>query len=247
MMENLPRPALDLRSPWMNASGVLGFAPPAQWNWGEPMGAFVTNPISISARTPAETRSVIHYPGGFLMHSGLVNPGMRWLLGKIQRWAKSRIPIWVHIIGSSADEIHRMVLALEGQENVAAIELGIPPEASPEIALDYVAAAVGELPVIVNIGLEAVNESWICQLPESGVSAISLGAIRGTLPGQDGNLVTGSLYGPSVLPLTLAAVRSLKKQDLPIIAAGGVFKKADGESLLAAGALAVQLDAVLWF
>jgi dihydroorotate dehydrogenase (NAD+) catalytic subunit len=54
------------------------------------------------------------------------------------------------------------------------------------------------------------------------------------------------LYGPAILPLALAAVRTLRRQPLPVIAGGGVYRKEDGEALLAAGALAVQLDSVLW-
>ena len=66
------------------------------------------------------------------------------------------------------------------------------------------------------------------------------------LPGREARLVSGRLYGPAILPLALNAVRSLKKLGLPVIAGGGVFRKKDGEAMLSAGALAVQLDAVLW-
>ena len=61
-----------------------------------------------------------------------------------------------------------------------------------------------------------------------------------------GKLIAGRLYGPALLPLALAAVYSLRRQSLPVIAGGGVYRKADGEALQAAGAVAVQLDSVLW-
>ena len=43
---------LELSSPWLNASGSLGFVPGADgWPWLEMQGGFVTNPISLSPRS----------------------------------------------------------------------------------------------------------------------------------------------------------------------------------------------------
>ena len=139
-----------------------------------------------------------------------------------------------------------MVRLLEGLEAVSAIELGIAPQAEPEQALRLARAGVGELPLVVNFSLTAAAEVWVDKLAGLGASAVSLGAPRGLLPDGNGKLVAGRLYGPAILPLALAAVRSLRRQALPVIAGGGVYRKADGEGLLAAGATAVQLDSVLW-
>jgi dihydroorotate dehydrogenase (NAD+) catalytic subunit len=240
------RQGLDFRSPWLNAAGSLGFTPPETWVWSEPFGAFVTNPVSLFPRTPAEERAVIPFPGGFLMHSGLPNPGLKGLLAGARRWERAAVPVWVHIIGDTPEEIERIVRVLEGQEAVSAIELGITPQAEPELALRLARAGVGELPLVVNFPLTAAAESWVDKLASLGASAVSLGAPRGLLPGTNGKLAAGRLYGPAVLPLAFAAVRSLRRQPLPVIAGGGVFRKSDGEALLAAGAVAVQLDSVLW-
>jgi dihydroorotate dehydrogenase (NAD+) catalytic subunit len=252
MTELIVRQALDLRSPWLNAAGSLGFAPPETWSWAEPIGAFITNPVSLFPRTPAEERAVIPFPGGFLIHSGLPNPGLKGLLAGARRWERATVPLWVHIIGDAAEEIERMVRVLESQEAVSAIELGIAPLAEPELALKLVRAAVGELPLVVNLPLTDAAEAWVEKLAGLGASAVSLGAPRGLLPaagsrpGANGKLVAGRLYGPAILPLALAAVHALRRQPLPVIAGGGVYRKADGEALLAAGAVAVQLDSVLW-
>jgi len=246
MSELTARQGLDLTSPWLNAAGSLGFTPPETWGWSEPIGGFVTNPVSLFPRTPAEERAVIPYPGGFLMHSGLPNPGLKELLAGVRRWQRAAVPVWVHIIGDTPGEIERMVRVLESLEAVAAIELSLLPGAEPEQALKLVRAGVGELPLVVNFPLTAAAEPWVDRLASLGASAISLGAPRGMLPGANGKLVTGRLYGPAIFPLTLAAVRSLRRQALPVVAGGGVFHKADGEALLAAGAMAVQLDSVLW-
>jgi dihydroorotate dehydrogenase (NAD+) catalytic subunit len=250
MSELSARQELDIRSPWLNAAGSLGYAAPSPetWSWSEPIGAFITNPVSLFPRTPAVERAVIPFPGGFLIHSGLPNPGLKGLLANARRWERSAVPLWVHIIGDTPEEIERMVRVLENQEYVSAIELGISPQAETEQALKLVQAAVGELPLVVNFQLTAAAESWVDKLAGLGASALSLGAPRGLLPaaGAAGKLIAGRIYGPAILPLALAAVRSLRRQPLPVITGGGVYRKADGEALLAAGAVGVQLDSVLW-
>jgi len=63
---------------------------------------------------------------------------------------------------------------------------------------------------------------------------------------ERGELITGRLYGPSLFPRALETVYSAAKIGLPIIGAGGVWSKENAEAMVAAGALAVQVDAALW-
>jgi dihydroorotate dehydrogenase len=76
---------------------------------------------------------------------------------------------------------------------------------------------------------------------DGGASAVSLGAPRGKLVG-----ISGRMYGSGVFPLALRAVESLAGCGVPVIGAGGVYQQRDLEAMLAAGAFAVQVDAVLW-
>ena len=78
-----PRSDLQIPSPWLNAAGMLGFAPGKPWPFDAPQGAFVTNPVSLKPRTPAGNRCLLPYPGGFLLHTGLPNPGLRPSSGAI--------------------------------------------------------------------------------------------------------------------------------------------------------------------
>ncbi len=260
------RQELVLDSPWMNAAGMLGFTPPAgsppmasspppmagftpptRWLLPEPPGAFVTNPISLGPRTPAGELGQWNFPGGVLLHSGLPNPGLSRVLRRYsERWKQSSLPIWVHLFGSNPDEIHQMVIRLEGREGVEAIELGLPPGISGEAALAFIEAAYGELPLVVNLPLTAAGETWLEALPSLGVSAICLSAPRGALPGPAGGLAHGRLYGPALFPLMLAAVQSARRLDLPLIAGAGIYRRNDMQALHDAGAWAVQLDTVLW-
>ena len=239
---------LELSSPWLNAAGSLGFAPGAEtWPLPEMQGGFVTNPISAGQRTPAETRAVLSYPGGSLLHSGLPNPGLKGVLRKYaERWARSSLPVWVHLLADGPDEIHRMALVLEEVEGVAALEVSFPPGAAPEQALAMLEAAVGELAVIACLPLTSAGEAWLKQLPRLGVRGLCLTAPRGALPGPGGAITAGRLVGAGLYPQALAALLSLRQLSLPVVVGSGVFSAAAGRALIAAGAAAVQLDTALW-
>ena len=239
---------LELSSPWLNAAGVLSFAPGADaWPWPEMQGGFVTNPVSANPRTPAEARAALSYPGGSLLHSGLPNPGLKGVLRKYaERWARSSLPVWVHLLADGPDEIRRMALVLEEVEGVAAIEVGFPPGAAPEQAMGMIEAAVGELAVIACLPLTSAGEPWLKQLSRLGVRGLCLTAPRGALPGPGGKIVAGHLVGAGLFPQALAALQNVQPLNLPVVIGSGVFTPADGRALLAAGAAAVQVDTALW-
>jgi dihydroorotate dehydrogenase len=239
---------LELSSPWLNAAGTLGFAPGAEgWNWPEMQGGFVTNPISLNQRTPAETRVVQPYPGGCLLHSGLPNPGLNHVLRKYAtRWSQSSLPLWAHLLADGPDEIHRMVLTLEEVEGVAAVEVGFPPGAPRDLALAMLSAAVGELAVIASLPLTSAGEAWLKEIPRLGVRGLCLSAPRGALPAAGGHINSGRLVGPGLFPQALAALNSVHALGLPVAVGSGVYSVAAGRALLAAGAAAVQIDTALW-
>ena len=238
---------LEISSPFMNAAGALGFTPPARWSWPEPPGAFVTNTVSLSARTPAQTRALLPYPGGYLLHSGLPNPGFKSVLRQhAAAWGRSQLPIWVHLLADKPEEIHAMALRLEEVEGVTALEVGIPPQAQPGLILDLLQAALGELPVIAAVPLNMAGQPWLDKLPALGLRAVTLSAPRGSLPGEAGVLVSGRLCGPGLFPQVLAAVKNLRTLGLPLIAGAGVYSLPNAQTLLQSGAAAIQLDGVLW-
>ncbi len=247
---------LIFRTPLMNAAGTLGFAPETRTavksslrgSWDD-FGAFITNPISLRPRFPTVKPELIEYPGGFLLHSGLPNPGLSSTVGKYaSRWAAAPIPVIIHLMADRPDETFRMVYRLEGLENIAAIELGFAPLLAQDIILMAVEKSLGELPLIVNLPIEQVLTLGP-QVIQAGAAAISLAIPRGALPSlnaDDKSLVGGRLYGPSLFPQSLEVVHNAARLGLPIIGGCGVYQKADADAMLAAGALAVQVDTVLW-
>lgn len=246
-MELSNRQDLLIEPGWMNAAGSLGYAPPPSWPLPTRPVAFVTQPISHQARKPAQDRGVLPFPGGFLLHSGLPNPGLRAVIHEYgPRWARSEVPIWVHLLAESPDRVDRMVRWLEETEGVAAIELSLPPQADDGDALKLVNAALGELPLILSVPLDRCREGWVKAAVRSGVAAITLTAPRGILPDKNGHRLRGRLVGPALLGLGLAAVDHFKEIGIPIILGCGVFDLAGLEQAIHQGAAAVQLDAVLW-
>lgn len=247
---------LEFVKPLMNASGMLGFVPDGRGVVDlERLGAFVTNPISLTARSPAHGTRFLSYPGGFLIHSGHPNPGIKAALRHYaSRWARSPLPVIVHLLATEPDRLTEMAQRLERAEGVVGIEVGLPPGATIETAVAFAhAAAAGDHAVLLRLPFELAREiggaaagQLAARLAEAGVLAASLGPPRGALPGPDGHLVFGRLYGPAIFPLALIAVQALVHAGLNVIGAGGIYSGKQIEAMLAAGAAAVQIDAALW-
>jgi dihydroorotate dehydrogenase (NAD+) catalytic subunit len=238
---------LYFSKPLMNTAGSLGFAPDSRAGISlDSFGAFVTNPFSRRPRMPAAKPAVIQHPGGFLLHTGLPNPGLSAGLKKYAaKWSRADLPIIVHLMADRPEETQRMLRMLEMQENVMAVELGFAPLLANDIILLTLEMCLGELPLMFSLPIEQVL-SLGPRLIQGGAQAISISAPRGALTTEHSRLITGRLYGPSLFPQTLETIYSAAKIGLPIIGAGGVWTKENAEAMLSIGALAVQVDAVLW-
>ena len=238
---------LYFSKPLMNAAGSLGFIPDfrvLEELGSLELGAFVTNPISLRPRLPTAQPAVIEYPGGFLLHTGLPNPGIRGALKNYSaKWTRSELPIIVHLMADRPEETQRMVRLLESHENVMAVELGFAPLLADDIILLTLEMCLGEIPLIFSLPIEQVL-SLGPRLMQDGAQAISIATPRGSLITD--HLTSGRLFGPSLFPQTLNVVDSAARLGIPIIGAGGVWSKQNAEAMLSAGALAVQVDAVLW-
>jgi dihydroorotate dehydrogenase (NAD+) catalytic subunit len=164
------------------------------------------------------------------------------------RWADSKIPVIVHLMADRPEETAQMVQKLEGLENIAAAELGFAPLLASDILLLALEMSLGELPLIVSLPWEQVLTLGP-RIIQAGAIAVSLAAPRGALnagTGEDERLVTGRLYGPGLFPQALEVVRNAVKLGLPIIGGGGVYSQENVRTMLAAGAISVQVDAALW-
>lgn len=241
---------LELKSPLMNAAGSLGFAPdprgPVELSQ---LGAFITNPVSMSPRKVTKGTRYLDFPGGFILHTGHPNPGFRAALHRYKpRWARSPVPVLVHLLFNDIDELLYMLTELEEIAGVSGVEVGLPTQVDVVFIRELIISVSGELPVIIRLPMEraAAIVQALAEELLSTVSAVSIGPPRGALPGAKDSLMYGRLYGPGLFPQTLAAVKTIAQFRVPVIAAGGVYHPGQVEILLKEGAIGVQLDAVLW-
>jgi dihydroorotate dehydrogenase len=243
----MPKHDLSFDPPLMNAAGTLGFFPdrhgPVDWSQ---FGAFVTNPISQARRTPARGERILAYPGGFLLHTGYPNPGFHQALRRYaQRWSRSPLPVIVHLLGREPQQVASMVQQLEAVDGVSGVEVGVDGDATLDTLIALTQAAAGEIPVIMRLPFARALELAPAAI-QAGAMVVSLAPPRGILPGPRGELLQGRQYGPSVFPSALKLARDLLRLGLPTIASGGIYSQEQCSALLSQGALAVQLDAVLW-
>ena len=238
---------LYFSKPLLNAAGSLGFAPDARNGIRlDSFGAFVTNPTSLRPRLPTSHPALVEFPGGFILHTGLPNPGFNAVLKKYSaKWNRAGLPIIVHLMADRPEETQRMVRELENVENVMAVQLGFAPLLADDIILLNLEMCLGEVPLIFALPHEQVLTLGR-ELIDNGASAISVASPRGAIHDKTGNLITGRMYGQSLFPRSLDIVRSAVMSGLPIIGSGGVWSQADVESMLKVGAMAVETDAQLW-
>lgn len=236
-----------LEKPYVNVPGTLGFAPDTRsMPFLQHFGAFITNPISFRSRHPAGRRIFLPFEGGFLLHTGLPNPGLNRAVARFKRrWANAPLPIIVHLLAETPVTLAEMVRKLESLENLMALEIGLPPMCDPTLMAALLEAASGELPLIVYLSPDQIP-ILLEPIKELGPAAVHLAPPRGTLPDKTGDLVTGRLYGSTVFPIMLHALRTLVEADLKVINYGGINTHRQAQTLLENGAMCVSLGEVLW-
>jgi dihydroorotate dehydrogenase (NAD+) catalytic subunit len=247
----------------MPAAGCFGFGSEYdQLVQTEVLGAVVVGPVTGGPRRGSEPPRAVPIPGGVLLHTGLANPGVAVLVKRYARvWARSPVPIIVHVAGTSAEETTGCCRRLSGVEAVAGIELGLPDSITIDQAAAVVRAArdAASRPLIVRLPLapgmadELVGVDALCRVAvDAGADALTVAAPpRGTIwhAGRfvTGQFVRGRLYGPFVLPQALRALRRVAELvKVPLVGCGGIYCAEDALAFLRAGAAAVQVGAALW-
>ncbi|MCS7071586.1 MAG: hypothetical protein NZM00_08780 [Anaerolinea sp.] len=241
--------ALDV--PVMNAAGILGFGDEyAGLIDLSKLGAFVTNPVSLAPRAPASGTRVVTLDHGLLVHTGLPNPGLNKIcLTQRNTWERLGIPVIVHIIAGTPEDVRRCLARLEEEDIVAGVEIGLPDDASAgeAAALVRVAADRAEKPLIARLPFGAGIE-YAQAVSDAGAGGLVVSAPpRGTARDGAGRLVGGRLYSPTIHPIILRQVGQMTRViDVPVVAAGGIRTPQDARDYLQAGAAAVQIDLVAW-
>lgn len=245
--------SLIVSTPVMPAAGTVGFGDRYRSLIDiDKLGAIVTNPATIEPWSPAAGARIVSLDAGVLIHTGLPNPGLAKVISQNRRtWAGLPIPVVLHLVGTSLDQMKRAVEMIDDVDEIAAVELGLRDDIHEADAVELVAeAARMEKPLLARLPFyEAYHLAW--PIAEAGADALVLTAApRGTARDRHtGRLVSGRVYGPLIKPMTLRLVGKLRRQlpaDLPIIASGGIHSPQDARDYIEAGAIAVQVDAATW-
>lgn len=246
-MEVVRKQELILDNGWMNSAGILGFSPPfSYWKNQAPL-AYLTPPLTEKPRPPVANRQVIRFGGGFLLYNGEYNPGLRAVLkAYADRWARSKVPVWVHLLLEDPQSAERMLAQVEGYAGVTAVEVSLLPELNGRQKTDLLQSLRCELPLVLRVPLNQAMEEWINPVTLMGFSGLTIGAPRGSLSDSHGGIVSGWIYAPALFPLALQMLLHWHGLGIPVILGCGVFRQQDALSALELGATAVQLDVILW-
>ncbi|MEA3398047.1 MAG: dihydroorotate dehydrogenase [Chloroflexota bacterium] len=244
---------LPLPHPVMPAAGSFGYGEEYHELLDyDLLGALVTNPVSLRPRKAARPPRSGTRGDHFIIHTGLPNPGLKRVLRAHRAfWARQSLPIIVHLVATTPAEVAAACSILSGERGVAGIELGLDENTPPAqaVALLHAARSTSVQPLIARVPFGGV-ESLAQPLAENGADALTLTAPPRALlpaPGAPEDFMRGRLYGPALFPLLLHTLaRWVERLPVPIIACGGVASPEDARACLALGAVAVQVDALLW-
>ena len=222
-----------------------------------PFAAFVSKTVTIERRQGNPPPRLWELAGGMINSIGLPNKGLHGYLNEdLPRLAGLPVPLIVNVMGSTREDVARLVGAFAERDEVAAIELnvscpnvrtGLIMGADPsELAalLDVVRPISGK-PLIVKLTPNCASPAEVAAAAEQhGADAVSLiNTLRGMAmhPDRPGEAwlggATGGVSGPAVRAIALSQVREVRGRiELPIVGMGGVQSGRHAEDLRRVGA-----------
>jgi dihydroorotate dehydrogenase (NAD+) catalytic subunit len=244
--------------PILNASGCLdALTAPGV---ARSLDAFVTKTITPLPREGNQPPRIAETPHGMLNSIGLQGPGVEAFAADVlPRLRDLGVPVWVSVGGFSAADYAGVCERLDGEPDVAVIELNLScpnVEEAPETAAQIVAAARAATRTTLYAKLSpatwdiAENARKVAAAGADGLSLVN--TIRG-LALDPATLRprlargAGGYSGPALKPIALACVHACAQAvDLPIVGMGGVVSGGDALELVASGASAVALGTILF-
>jgi len=257
---------LRLAHPVINGSGCFD-AIAARSVFGDallerfPFAAYVSKTITLAPRQGNPPPRLWEASAGLINSIGLPNRGLDgYLEHDLPALAGLPVPLITNVMGSTPEEVGRLVAALDPLAQVAAIELNV---SCPNVAtgLDIGADPAGleallrhvrpltSKPLIVKLTPNTADVAACAAGAEAGgadaVSLINTLRARALAPATaqpwlgGGN---GGLSGPAIRVVALAQVASVAARvAIPVVGMGGVSTGRDARELLDAGATLVAI------
>jgi len=257
---------LRLAHPVINGSGCFD-AIAARSVFGDallerfPFAAYVSKTITLAPRQGNPPPRLWEASAGLINSIGLPNRGLDgYLEHDLPALAGMPVPLITNVMGSTPEEVGRLVAALDPLAQVAAIELNV---SCPNVAtgLDIGADPAGleallrhvrpltSKPLIVKLTPNTADVAACAAGAEAGgadaVSLINTLRARALAPATaqpwlgGGN---GGLSGPAIRVVALAQVASVAARvAIPVVGMGGVSTGRDARELLDAGATLVAI------
>jgi dihydroorotate dehydrogenase (NAD+) catalytic subunit len=268
---------LELAHPIINGSGTFDAIAAARAFGSEqlrehfPFAAYVSKTITLEPRSGNPPPRLWEVPAGLINSIGLPNKGLDGYIAEdlpqlLELGVGRDVPLVTNVMGSSAEDIARLLQACDARPEIAAIELnvscpnvetGLDIGADPSQLEDVVRAVRGSTgrPLIVKLTPNTADVAACAQAAQDGgADAVSLintlraGALApraGRVGGHAGPWLggrTGGLSGPAIRNVALAQVAAVAARlSIPVIGMGGVQSATHARDLLEVGATLVAV------
>lgn len=255
---------LELRTPFMAASGTFGFGEEyAALVDLQDFGAVVVKGLTLEPRQGNAPPRIVETPAGMLNAIGLQNPGLEIFLSReLPRLQKSKVKVIVNIAGDTEEDYVTIARELSrAGDGLLALELnvscpnvkkgGILFGTSPSVLASLVEKVrpVCSLPLIVKLTPNVTDITETARAAEgSGADVLSLvNTFRGMVIDIASRRPflgngTGGLSGPAIRPLAVRMVYDVYASvKIPLIGMGGICTLEDSLQFFMAGASAVAV------
>jgi len=257
---------LRLAHPIVNGSGTFD-AIAARRAFGDalleafPFSAFVSKTITLAPRAGNPPPRLWEAPAGMINSIGLPNRGLDgYLAHDLPQLAQLPVPLVTNVMGSTADEVERLVEAVDARPEIAAIELNVScPNVSTGLDIGADPVSLGALvravrpltakPLIVKLTPNTADVGAAAAAAEAeGADAVSLiNTLRAMAlrPGRGTPWLggrTGGMSGPAIRSVALAQVSAVAlRVAIPVIGMGGVTHGTHANDLISVGAVLVAV------